>query len=145
MINLPPWAKPFLNDKKCPHCKALTHINGVIGIGVRKRNYNEEDSLKNGFLLTFEYTCYECSKKSLWIADPGNNIDMTSILEQIISINSQKGISDSLKNKISNSKISDKEIESLVKFMNKSKSYEDLLKYLGIESEYKKETENDKK
>lgn len=133
MINLPSWANPFLNDKKCPHCQSLTHVHGVIGIGVRQRDHKEENPLKGDFLLTFEYMCHSCSKKSLWIADPvDNNLDLIDILEQIISMYS-KNISS--QQKMSKSKISDKEVELLKKFLHNNKSYEEFLKYLGIETE----------
>lgn len=137
MIILPHWAVPFLNNQDCPHCKSKTEVAGVIGIGVRQKDYKVSSPSKGDFVMTFEYVCASCSKKSLWIADPNEQkLDLTAILEQIISA---QGLH-SGKN-ISKSKISDKEINDLKKALNNSKTYEDILRYLGIEIE----SDNDKK
>tara|TARA_B100001778_G_scaffold334967_1_gene349806 strand:+ start:13330 stop:13761 length:432 start_codon:yes stop_codon:yes gene_type:complete len=136
MIPLPPWANPFLNEQKCPYCKAETHVHGVIGVGVRQKDFSEDNPSKGGYVLTFEYVCPSCSKKSLWIADPSDpEADLVALLEQIISMHSSEEVSDPSSVKSSGSKISNKEIEALKRVLHSSKSYEEFLRYLGIDPE----------
>ena len=136
MIPLPDWAIPFLNNQNCPHCKAETHISGVVGVGVRQKDFERDNPGKGDFLLTFEYVCPSCSKKSLWIADPDDSdADLVDILKQVIDVNSESSDSKKPQNKVSGSKISNKEIEDLRRALHSSKSYQEFLEYLGIDPE----------
>ena len=138
MIHLPPWAKSSLNEKKCPHCDCKTHIDCVVGIGVRQKDFSENNPSKNSFVLTFDYACNNCLKKSLWVIDPNDeNLDLIDMLEQIKNayINSQTENKKIENDKNVKSKISDKEIMYLKIALNNAKYYEDILKYLGVNIE----------
>jgi hypothetical protein len=136
MIPLPDWAIPFLNNQNCPHCKAESHCNGVVGIGIRQKDFDKKDPGKGDYVLTFEYVCPSCSKKSLWIADPDDSdADLVDILTQIIEINSNPSMPSEAQNKVSGSKISNREIEELKRALYSSGSYEEFLEYLGIDPE----------
>jgi len=130
MIFLPVWAIQFLNEQNCPHCKSKTSEEGVVGIGVRQKDFSKKEPEIGDFLLTFEYLCSGCSGNSVWIASPPtDNMSMTDILREISLINKE------LNNKVSDSKISNKEVEELKSFLRKNNNYDDFLRYLGIETD----------
>lgn len=127
MIFLPEWAIQFLNEQNCPHCKSKTYEEGVVGIGVRQKDFSKKEPEKGDFLLTFEYLCSGCSGNSVWIASPPvDNAGITDILKEISLINKE------LNNKESDSKISNKEVEEMKSFLRENIDYDDFLRYLGI-------------
>lgn len=130
MIFLPDWAIRFLNEQNCPHCKSKTHERGVVGIGVRQKDFSKQEPKSGDFLLTFEYECPGCEGNSIWIAPPPtDDAGIGDILKEVSSINKE------LNNKGSNSKISNKEVEELKSFLRKNTNYDDFLRYLGIKTD----------
>lgn len=130
MIFLPNWAIQFLNEQNCPHCKSKTNEEGVVGIGIRQKDFSEIEPKQGDFLLTFEYFCSGCSGNSVWIAPPPSiDAGITDILKELSLINKE------LNNKESDSKISNKEVDEMKTFLQENTDYNDFLRYLGMKTD----------
>lgn len=130
MIPLPDWAKPFLNNRDCPHCSHPTSERGVIGSGIRQRDLNELNPDERSFIMTFEYLCENCGKKSIWLAEPGNNANGLKSIFLAISDAFDNRIIEA--DKVVPSKISNKEIMELRKFLRSENDFEDFLRFIGM-------------
>jgi hypothetical protein len=149
MIPLPRWAWPFLLDKLCPHCGHMTKLENVEGVGIRQKKLSKK-IVKGNAYLTFEYYCTSCKKKSSWEADP----DDANVSAEDLSINILETIEVFMgrrpgfnRNKVSTSKISNKEFQAFKKRLDKFESHEDFLNYIGIPQEqiekFKKDVKKD--
>ncbi len=134
MIPLPRWAWPFLLGKKCPHCGIDTKLENIEGIGIREKKPNKK-IVKGNVLLTINYCCENCQKKSDWEADPDDsgvsaeNL-LINILETIETFMGKRPGAN--RNKVSSSKISNKEFETFKKRLEKFETHDDFLEYIGI-------------
>jgi len=134
MLPIPKWAQKYLKFRECPYCEQSTTLRGVTGLGVREQK-DEETGIVN-YVLTIEYVCCACEKKSVFLGQPedgANHLDIVeSILEALIrSDSSQK----SLPSKGNSSKISKKEVEDLLRVLNEAQSFDEVLKYIGAKNE----------
>lgn len=138
MILLPRWAWPHLLNKKCPVCVSPTNLECVEGIGLQQKS-NLGRKIQNGnAVLTFNYCCPQCKKKTHWIADPDDkSVSARDIAQNILeTIDQIMGKKTSLNsNKVSASKISNKEFQSFKKILHKFETHDDFLKYIGISQE----------
>lgn len=130
MLSLPEWAKPFLHNQNCPYCDSKTEAKGVIGFGVRQKDFTKDIPEAGDVLLTFDYHCANCDQRSTWTASPADeaNFGPVDIVKQLLK--AAKGIKLS---KESISKISNEEVDNLLQIMNEAESFEEFLRYLGID------------
>jgi len=134
MLPIPKWAQKYLKFRECPYCEQPTTLRGVTGLGVREQKDEETGTVS--YVLTIEYVCCACEKKSVFLGQPedgANHLDIVeSILEALIrNESSQK----SLPGKGNSSKISKKEVDDLLKVLNNAKSFDEVLKYIGANRE----------
>jgi len=148
MILLPRWAWPYLLDKKCPICGHATSLASVEGIGIRQKVDQGRKIHKGNAVLTFEYHCSECTTKTNWISDP----DDSSVSAEDLAINILETIEQFMgkkprhnRNKVSLSKISNKEFNSFKKKLDKFDSHEDFLAFIGIPLEQIENLKKDEK
>lgn len=147
MIPLPRWAWHFLLDKKCPHCGIDTKLESVEGVGVRQKKPSKK-IVKGNAVLTIDYCCVGCQKKSTWEADPDDphvsaeNLAI-SILETLEVFMGKKPSSN--RNKVSSSKISNKEFQAFKKRLEKFETHEDFLEYIGIPQKQVEKSKKDVK
>jgi len=134
MLPIPKWAQKYLKFRECPYCEQPTTLRGVTGLGVREQRDDETGAVN--YVLTIEYVCCACEKKSVFLGQPedgANHLDVVeSILEALVrNESSQK----SLPSKGNGSKISKKEVENLLKVLNEAQSFDEVLKYIGAKNE----------
>ena len=126
--------KRNLAEKECPRCFYSHQNSSVCAVGMRQLN-------KTKFALYVEFKCNKCDNKliiNMYRKDDSLEDLCFSLLESIqrnrISSKSKKRSKN--KDKKENTPITDKEVNSFLKFMNKSKNHDDFLK--GMKINYKK-------
>ncbi len=134
MLPIPKWAQKYLKFRECPYCEESTTLRGVTGLGVREQRDEQTGSVS--YVLTIEYVCCSCEKKSVFLGQPEYGADHLDIVESILEAlvryeSSQK----SLPSKENGSKISKKEVEDLLKVLNEAQSFDEVLKYIGAKYE----------
>ncbi len=136
MIPLPKWARPYLLEKKCPLCDCQTNLKDVDAVGVKFRS---ESSVAT---LVVWYLCSVCEQYVAFMIDPDDeNITTRDIAISIVdSIDSSDKKIDTQKNKITKSKITQKEFNKFIKDLKDIKNHDDFMKYIGIPNK-----ENNKK
>jgi len=134
MLPIPKWAQKYLKFRECPYCEQPTTLRGVIGLGIREQRDDETGA--TNYVLTIEYICCACEKKSVFLGQPedgANHLDIVeSILEALIRNDSSQK---SLPSKGNSSKISKKEVENLLKVLNEAQSFDEVLRYIGAKNE----------
>jgi len=136
MMPIPRWAIEYIDKRECPHCEEPTKLGSVFGIGVRERKS------ASGYVLTMEYSCPYCNKKSIFIAETESGIiTAVEIYESIIKCLNEKTPL-KIKNK-GKSKITDKEVSELIEDLNNAKTIEDVLRSIGLTDEEIRETDNE--
>lgn len=151
MIPLPAWAKPYIQNRTCPYCQCEQKPEWVCGIGIREIERLGESSLAKGNIgLSYEYMCPSCNRQSTTVINPGDpNVSAFDLVKEILKLVSEDGSNKmTFLPNISQSKISDQEIEDLKNSMQKMSHY-DFMLYIGVPEEqiekYSKPDPNDKK
>jgi len=134
MLPIPKWAQKYLKFRECPYCEQPTTLHGAIGLGVREQR--DEDTGAVNYVLTIEYVCRACEKKSVFLGQPEDGANHLDIIESILEVlirneSSQK----SLPGKGNSSKISKKEVDNLLKVLNEAQSFDEVLRYIGAKIE----------
>lgn len=112
-------------------------MENVEGVGIREKKPAKK-IVKGNAILTIEYCCSNCQQKSSWEADPddGNASaeDLSvNILETIEAFMGRRPGHN--RNKVSESKISNKEFQAFKKRLDKFESHDEFLNYIGIPQE----------
>jgi len=132
MIPLPRWALPYLTDKKCPVCDRETNPRYVEAIGIKEKKSYTRLPKKGEVILFFEYHCPHCDKRTFLVADPDDeNFSPKDMMQNILDTFSEK--SGYAKNKVSKSKITNKEVERFIKDLDSCESHEEFLRIIGTD------------
>ena len=131
MIPLPRWALPYLTDKKCPVCGSPTDAKHVEAIGIKQREPSTKKIDKGQALLIFEYRCPNCGEKTFWLADPDEpDLKPEELLQSILD--AMAG-SSKKSNKVSKSKITNKELKQIKLDLEQMVDHDEFLRYIGLD------------
>lgn len=132
MKDLPDWLAKLAKKYECPRCHLPIDIEKIVGLGV-KQSYKD----KNREVIFFEYLCDKCDDMYVFEIDFADMKDfLPKLLDEVVSEDSIDDIKEMLDrgnfNRKTVSKISDREIKYMKKFLSSSKNFEEFMIEIGL-------------
>lgn len=135
---IPQWICSSVSSLQCDKCNTSYSQNNIIEISIR--------DIDSSYILAAEVVCGKCEHhKKVAFHDSAKSTpeELCYIILEEVMRKQDLSKSQSLVKKDSKGGITDDEVSSLVDFMNETEDYNDLLKYIGYKTPFKKE-ENEK-
>ena len=132
---LPQWVLNIVDKLLCNNCKKQISSEDIIATGIRKISENKH-------VIFIEYQCKHCLFRQVVAMD--NKISNIQGLCFVLLDNIRKIrlLENAFRRKRTKpqklGKISDKEVNDFIKFVNKSKNYDEFLQHIGVKKQRKK-------
>jgi hypothetical protein len=126
---IPRWIIRVVETKKCYKCSAKVSKKHICAIGIRPLVDDKNT-------VYVEHACPNCSTRTItsFAREKAETVeDLCYMLLEQIHARRRMQKSKEIGSRYSSDQIQDKEVDSLVDFMNKSETYEEFLKYIGSE------------
>jgi len=124
---IPQWIAGIVETKKCYKCKNKVSRKDICAIGIR--TFREDQNT-----VYVEHLCPKCKSRTVTSFAKEKLASVEDLCYMLIEqIHNKRRIrkSQHLEGRCYGDRIEDKEVESLIKFMEEAKSFEEVLKYIG--------------
>ena len=131
--HIPSWMFRIIENTNCDKCQTVIKKSDIVAIGIR-------EITKKVTTPFVEFECSKCKKRSIKtmgrIAQGTVNSMCLVLLEGLQNKHKAKTAIDNEQKKKYNTKISDKEVKSFCKAMDKCDNFEDVMKLVGAYNFY---------
>lgn len=121
---MPHWVLSGLRGRQCTKCEAHINKQHIVAIGIRQMSDN--------YTIYVEHTCPNCKWREITNFDRGKVSieELCYILLDGIKRIREIEKAQQTESKTDTSKISDKEVKTLLDFMNGNNSYNEFMKFI---------------